>query len=153
MVTQNSFCIKSILTILCLLSQVSCKVDTQINEKPETIISLETSQIIQEKKVTIDSLKLEEVFKRFQTLYSELHGFKNNPDFVKYGFSVGGPYHSWLKRTEALRDDNNSKLLIHKGVLAGELLQLGMSYVFSKGKETETTEFYNKAFTEALRNK
>ena len=37
-----------------------------------------------------------------------------------------------------------------KGVVAGELEQLGLEYASSKGKETENTKYFNKIFSEAI---
>lgn len=97
-----------------------------------------------------NSAKTEAIFNEFQNLYTELLNFKDEPDFKTYGFGAGGPYNNWLKKVESLKNNPDSKLLLSKGVVAGELEQLGLAYVTSKGQETETTEFFNKTFSEAI---
>lgn len=94
-----------------------------------------------------------EVFDEFKSLYQELKNFKDNNDFKKYGFAIGGPYHIWLKKVQNLKNNPNSKLLIKKGFVVGELETLGLTYVTSKGKETEVTIFFNKIFSEAVSTK
>lgn len=95
----------------------------------------------------------EKVFSEFKTLYAELLGFKNKPDFKTYGFGQGGPYKEWLTKVEDLKSDPDSKLLLRKRVLAGELEQLGFAYVSSKGQETEVTKAFNEIFSEAIASK
>ncbi len=94
--------------------------------------------------------KAEKLFQEFKTLYNELLTFKDKADFKEFGFGAGGPYNQWLKNVEKLKSNPDSKLLLQKGVVAGELEQLGFEYVSSKGKETETTKFFNKAFNDAI---
>lgn len=94
-----------------------------------------------------------EVFDEFKSLYQELKSFKDDNDFKKYGFATGGPYHIWLKKVQSLMKNPNSKLLIKKGFVVGELETLGLEYVISKGRETEVTIFFNKIFSEAVSTK
>jgi hypothetical protein len=94
----------------------------------------------------------DDVFKEFKSLYLEIKNFKNNSDFKKYGFTKSGPYSSWLIRVRNLKDHPNAKSLLSRGFVAGELEALGTAYVYSKGKETETTRFFNKIFSEAISN-
>ncbi len=94
-----------------------------------------------------------EVFDEFKSLYQELKNFKDNNDFKKYGFATGGPYHIWLKKVRNLKSNPNSKSLIKRGFVVGELEALGLEYVASKGKETEVTIFFNKIFKEAISTK
>ncbi|MFD2586139.1 hypothetical protein ACFSQJ_04315 [Croceitalea marina] len=91
-----------------------------------------------------------EVFDEFKSLYKELKSFKDNNGFKKYGFATGGPYHIWLKKVRNLKSNPNSKLLIKRGFVVGELEALGLEYVTSKGRETEITIFFNKIFIEAI---
>ncbi len=92
----------------------------------------------------------EKVFEEFKSLYSELLEFKGTNRFQQYGFATGGPYNHWLKKVQNLKNDPNSKSLIKRGFVAGELETLGLSYVASKGRETEVTIFFNKIFSEAI---
>lgn len=88
-------------------------------------------------KKAIDQLK-----KDVCVQLERLLAFKRNPDFKKYGFGRGGPYHKWLTDVEALRDAQ-PKGFKHPIPLAlraarGELMMLGMEYM-QKQKETEYT--------------
>ena len=66
--------------------------------------------------------------------------------------AIGGPYKDWLTKVRALKDEANSKLLLRKGFVAGELETLGLSYVASKGREADVTIFFNKIFSEAIKS-
>ncbi|GGI56971.1 hypothetical protein [Winogradskyella haliclonae] len=91
------------------------------------------------------------VLEEFNELYSELLRFKNKEDFKKFGFSVGGPYNDWLKKVKRLKNNPNSKKLLEKGFVAGELESLGIAYAASKGKETSLTKFFNEIFSQGLK--
>jgi hypothetical protein len=93
-----------------------------------------------------------EVFDEFKLLYKELKSFKNSSDFRKYGFTKSGPYNHWLVRVENLKTHPDANSLLSMGFVAGELEVLGLTYVSSKGRETETTLFFNKIFSEAISN-
>ena len=95
----------------------------------------------------------EEVFQEFKTLYTTLLNFKDNTDFKKYGFAIDSPYNIWLKKVQRLKRNSNSKTLIKKGFVIGELETLGLEYANSKGKETETTKFFNDIFSKAISDK
>jgi hypothetical protein len=97
--------------------------------------------------------KTERIFGEFKILYSELLKFKDKSEFKFNGFGKGGQYHEWLTKVKELKDNPDSKLLLQKGVVAGELEQLGLAYVSSKGKETEVTKNFNKFFSEAISSK
>lgn len=55
------------------------------------------------------SIKNEDVFHEFKTLYEELLGFKGNKDFKKNGFADSYPYKKWLKKVQILKRNPNSK--------------------------------------------
>ena len=97
--------------------------------------------------------KIELIFGEFKTLYNELLDFKDKSDFKTNGFGKGGPYHKWLTKVENLKNDPNSKLLLQKDVVAGELEQLGLAYASSRGEETEVTKSFNKIFSNAISSK
>lgn len=97
-----------------------------------------------------DSEKLDIVFEEFKMLYNNLLEFKSDEGFIEYGFGEGGPYNDWLEKVEELKNNTDSKLLIQKGLLAGDLEQLGLAYAGSKGKETEVTKSFNEIFSEAI---
>jgi hypothetical protein len=58
---------------------ISC----QSNKKDTT----ETKSI--EVEVENDSEKLNQLFDQFESIYTELLGFKDESDFLKYGFRIG----------------------------------------------------------------
>lgn len=97
--------------------------------------------------------KIERIFEEFKILYNELLEFKDKADFKNYGFGQGGPYKEWLTKVIDLKENPDSKLLLQKGVVAGELEQLGLAYASSKGKETEVTKSINKFFLDAISSK
>lgn len=111
----------------------------------------ETEVVITEKVDNTE--KTERTFGEFKILYSELLEFKDKSDFKNYGFGQGGPYHNWLTKVNDLITDPDSKLLLQKGIVAGELEQLGLAYASSKGKETEVTKSFNKFFSDAISTK
>ncbi|WKK74942.1 hypothetical protein QYS49_25290 [Marivirga salinae] len=108
-----------------------------------------------EKKV--DSLseteRLEIIFEEFKALHKELQTFKSSADFKTNGFGAGGSNNAWLEKVQELKDNPDSKLLLKKGIVAGELEQLGLAYASSKGQETEITKTFTKIFEEAIDSK
>ena len=134
-----------LILILTIASLTSCKNKPKENKETE-IIKTETVEITK----TDETEKINEVFEKFKRLYQELSKFKDSPDFIKYGFGEGGKNKIWLEKVREFKSNPDSKLLIRKGILIGELEQLGMAYANSKGKETEVTNTFNKIFTEAI---
>tara|TARA_B110000240_G_scaffold131281_1_gene145718 strand:+ start:170 stop:931 length:762 start_codon:yes stop_codon:yes gene_type:complete len=86
----------------------------------------------------------EENVKQFKTLYKELLVFKDSPDFHSIGFSTDGIYYQWLKATKEL-SSISGLLFIEYGFVTGDLTMLGLSYLDSKGDETEYTTELNKS--------
>lgn len=131
---------KIIFITLIATSILSCQNNNKEVQQTETVI-------VEEKDNTE---KIEKVFGQFKSLYNELLDIKDNADFKKFGFGAGGPYNKWLKSVEELNNNPDSKLLLKKGVLIGELEQLGLEYASSKGQETEVTKSFNKIFSDAI---
>ena len=129
--------------VITIISFTACKTET----KKEEPIKIEKVEKIDETE------KIEKAFTEFKSLYGELNGFKNEADFKKFGFGKGGKYSEWLEKVREFKQNPDSKLLLKKGVLIGELEQLGMAYVSSKGKETEVTKTFNKIFNDAISDK
>ena len=135
---------KILLLTLLATSIISCQNNKKkIKETVKTVKTIETVKID-------DTEKTENLFREFKTLYYELRSFKYKTDFKKFGFGAGGPYNKWLRNVEKLKNNPDSKLLLKKGVLFGELEQLGLAYVSSRGKETDFTRNFNKIFTDAI---
>ena len=132
-----------ILTLAITVGLMSCQNDKKESKETKTVKVEQTD----------DTEKVEKVFRQFKSLYEELKGFKDKQDFKKYGFGKGGPYNKWLKAVEELENSPDSKLLLKKGIVAGELKALGLEYVNSKGQETEVTKYFNKIFSKAINAK
>jgi hypothetical protein len=132
-----------IILILSAIAVLSCQ-----SEKNETAkVDTEPAKTVEQKDNTE---KIELLLGQFESLYNELLETKGEPGFKKFGFGKGGPYTEWLERVEKLEQSPESNLLLQKGVLFGELKQLGLEYVSSGGKETEVTKTFNKIFSEAI---
>jgi hypothetical protein len=117
-------------------------------------ISCGTNQNSEKKTDSLsENDRLEIVFGEFKTLYLELLTFKSTSDFKTNGFGAGGSNRDWLDKVKKLKDNPDSKLLLKKGVVAGELEQLGLAYAGSKGQETEVTKTFIKIFEEAINPK
>lgn len=61
-------------------------------------------------------------------LYEQLQEFKDDPEFARVGFGVGGPYNEWLTTVDAL-GDGGLEVLNELGFLSGEVMMLGLEYV------------------------
>lgn len=79
-------------------------------------------------------------------LYFELIEFKGSREFSSLGFAPASPHHDWLSRVNAFREDKKSDLQLFRthGFLAGDLSQLGLEYVGSKGAETDYSKEMRK---------
>ena len=129
--------------VITIITFTACKTET----KKEKSVKIEKTEKIDQ------SEQIEKAFTEFKSLYGELIGFKNKADFKKLGFGKGGKYSKWLEKVREFKQNKNSKLLLKKGVLIGELEQLGMAYAGSKGKETEVTKTFNKIFNDVISEK
>lgn len=130
----------AIMTLAVTMSLMSCQNDNKQVKETETIK-------VEEKD---DNEKIEKVFGRFKDLYNELLEIKGKPDFKKFGFGAGGPHNKWLLEVQDFKNNPDSDLLLKKGVLIGELEQLGLAYASSMGKETEVTKNFNKIFSNLI---
>ncbi len=124
--------------ILVLLILMSCGTNQNSESKNDSLSETE---------------RLEAIFGEFKTLYQELKTFKNTPDFITYGFGDGGSYGSWLEKVEELKKKPDSKLLLKKDIIVGDLEQLGLAYASSKGQETEVTKKISETIEEAINPK
>lgn len=143
MISKNNKMKNFVLITITLVAFCSCQSKKKEGKLESTTVKSEIS----------DSLRAENVFSEFKGLYAELLDFKDDSEFEQKGFGEGGPYASWLKKVIDLKGNPDSKLLPQKGVVAGELEMLGLQYASSKGKETESTKFFNDAFSTAINPK
>ena len=71
-------------------------------------------------------------------LYEELHTFKDDPEFLDFGFSRAGPYFAWMQAVERHQDTNPGfEMLDELGFLPNEVLMLGMDYMDEDFSESE----------------
>jgi hypothetical protein len=138
--------------IITIIAFIACK--TEIKEEEPIEINkveiIEKPESIEILAVVDETEKIETAFSKFEKLYKELVAFKNSSEFIQYGFSKGGNYYTWLEEVREFKNNPDSKLLLKKGVLIGELELLGMAYVSSNGKETEVTKTFNEIFKNAI---
>ncbi len=73
-----------------------------------------------------------------KTKLSELDEFKSDPNFWRFGFGQGGPYHKWLVSVNEKRDAHD--FTIEERIEVAELQQMGLDYIRSRGRETEYTK-------------
>ena len=72
-----------------------------------------------------------------KTLYEELQKFKGNPKFHQVGFGRCCRFNKWKVKVETLRSKKTGiKILMEVGFMPGDLLQLGMEYMRSRGRPT-----------------
>jgi len=134
-----------LILIIAFTSLTSCKNEPKEKKETEAI----ERKTVESKKVD-DTEKINQVFEQFESLYKELIEFKDDSDFKKYGFGKGGKNYEWLNKVRDFKSNPDSKLLLKKGVLIGELEQLGMAYANSNGKDTDVTKTFNKIFSDVI---
>ncbi len=72
-----------------------------------------------------------------KTLYEELKEFKDNPKFHQVGFARCCRFYKWMEKVQTLRSKKTgTAILMEVGFLPGDLLQLGMEYMKSRGIPT-----------------
>jgi hypothetical protein len=104
--------------------------------------ALSTEKIEENSKKTI--------FSEVRQLYLELMSFKDDSLFHKVGFASENKYSNWLDRVGKLTEDSRSKGLLKKGIPVQDLLNLGLEYFKSGGKETPFSRFANGKFRKAF---
>jgi hypothetical protein len=132
-----------LIAVTTIITFTACRTETKRKEP------IKIENIEQVKK----NDKIENAFTQFKSFYAELIRFKNHADFKKFGFGKDGEYIKWLEKVREFKKNPDSKFLIKRGVLIGELEQLGIAYVTSEGKETEVTKIFNKIFSDAISDK
>ena len=123
---------------LLIFSLIACNSKEQASNK-KTAPKTEES-----KKPEISKEQIAKFKKEVKKSYDELLSFKDKKEFHKIGFGKGGNYYGWLDNIEKQIDDPISKLVLRDGLVVGEIQSMGMEYIKSKGKETETTKLFKK---------
>jgi hypothetical protein len=131
------------------LDDFAVQINNKYNKIDNTIINI-VDKLEKERQSEKEEEKTKFFFSEFKKMYDKLLEIKEEHDFKKYGFSIGGPYNGWLYRINELKNNPESNLLLKKGVLFGELEALGYAYVDSKGAETEKTRWFNDIFRKAI---
>ena len=73
----------------------------------------------------------------YRVLWNELQGFRNDKKFYEVGFSKSGPYSNWMDRATAVGEKYPGPVQLQSGLIFGELRQLALDYMRSKGAQTE----------------
>lgn len=81
---------------------------------------------------------------------AKLDSFKSDPKFHQFGFSIGGPFNSWLKSVESKRDAPDFSFL--ERVAVGDLEMLGLEYISTKGRENEYSRFARRQITGVMQD-
>jgi predicted nuclease with TOPRIM domain len=124
-----------------LVSKIEA-LDDRIGELGD--IKIIFDRLKKEKQATEENEKVEFFFSEFKKMHSELLEIKDKPDFESL-------YNEWRDRMKKLENNPESKLLLKKGGLFGELGLLGNSYATSKGEETEHTKWFNDSFKRVMK--
>ncbi len=113
--------------------------------------NIEAVKLSETEKPVAESKESEEM-QFLRKKYDALTSFKASRDFAEWGFSIGGPYGSWLKELENTKYTSVSASS-HVAFAIGHLRQLGLEYKNSKGKETEYAQFANECIKGILSGK
>jgi|LSQX01.3.fsa_nt_gb hypothetical protein len=129
------------------------KKSMEAKDQKETmeVISEEISAEVISEINEYDSKEVNKVLGHYESLYRELLGFKDKPEFLKYGLGAGGPYNNWLRKVNELGNDKYSKILLKKSIATGDLINLATEYINTGGKENEFTRTMNGIITEAIK--
>ena len=82
------------------------------------------------------------------TLHRELHEFKDDPKFHNIGFGVQSRFRQWMIRVYKLQSVAGLETLAEIDVMPGDLLTLGLEYLWSKGEPTAYTLEIEPLFAE-----
>lgn len=108
---------------------------------------------VQKKALSTEKIKAKPekaILSEVRQLYLELMSFKDDSLFHKVGFAPDNKYSDWLDRVGKLNEDSRSKGLLKKGISVEDLLNLGLGYFKSGGKETSFSSFANGEFRKAF---
>lgn len=126
---------------------------TETKKKDDSFSKLQNviNEITTEKVIPIEQ-RLAEATQtpEWEDLYLRLNKMKDEEGFKVNGFGAGGPYNGWLTGIESFRGVPKPNWSFMDKLAMGELLQLGMEYVSSKGEETEYTTFWRNEYNKQL---
>ena len=84
-------------------------------------------------------------------LQEELHTFKDDPEFHKFGFGACCRFHDWLTRVRALGGNEDLDIWLWDHDLwidTDSLMRLGLEYMWSEGRSTSATSIIEANFEE-----
>jgi hypothetical protein len=120
----------------------------------QQVLRIEQQQSDQEldggQKKALSTENEKAILSEVRKLYLELMSFKDDSLFHKVGFAPENKYSNWLDRVGKLKEDSRSKALLNKGIPVEDLLNLGLEYFKSGGKETSFSRFANGEFRRAF---
>lgn len=88
-----------------------------------------------------------------KSLYEELRTFKDDPYFHKVGFGVCCRFNKWMLKVETFRSKfSGIEPFLEVGFVPGDLLQLGMEYMRSRGRPTEYSVWMENIIKEGFEN-
>ena len=117
------------------------------------VLRIEQQQSDEELVLSTEKIKVKPekaILSEVRQLYLELMSFKDDSLFHKVGFAPENKYSDWLDRVGKLTEDSRSKGLLKKGVPVEDLMNLGLEYFKSGGKETSFSSFANGEFRKAF---
>ena len=85
-----------------------------------------------------------------KSLYDELQEFKSDPEFHDVGFAVCCRFNKWFARVGELQEQSDMNLFREVGVVPGELRQLGLEYMRSKGEPNSYTRSMEPKFKDGF---
>lgn len=87
-------------------------------------------------------------------MLNQLMDFKNDSDFIVYGFATASPYYGWLTKMEKKRDSviNDTDIDSELRDAAISVTDLGYEYVASRGRETEYSIYTKQKLYKLLKN-
>lgn len=88
--------------------------------------------------------------KELRTLYNQLEKFKDDPQFHRVGFAPCCRFHVWMEKVKKLQKQADTKLYPELAVGAGDLFVLGLEYVRSQGRPTDTSKELEHNFQAAF---
>lgn len=83
-------------------------------------------------------------------LLKDLDEFRSSSTFSAYGFGRGGPHRQWIERVQEAR--KRADLPFASKIALGELQTLGLEYIRSQGRETESTRWFRRRVVDPLGN-
>ena len=132
---MNGWKAHGLVYIVMVLVCAGCSTTSEENQEA----SEEATRIPQLDEDSDGFVEFSEDTKQLLTLYQEFLRFKDDPEFHQIGFGVCCRFNDWQRRVEELSSRAKLKTLKDIGVMPGDLFNLGMEYLRSKGQPTDSS--------------